>query len=199
VCATEDDRAALAPVRAAHPRVRFVEAPRGRARQMNAGAAHASSSWLIFLHADTELDRDWPSAIDEADRDRSAAIGCFRFALASPSPFARVIEAGVRWRVAFCALPYGDQALFVRRSVFEALGGYADVPLMEDVDLVRRARRVGSLYRSRLPAITSARRWEQQGWIVRTARNLWLIALYALGVPPAILERLDLDRPGGHL
>lgn len=183
VAATIGDRT-LDALRARHPDITWIEAPRGRARQMNAGAAVAHGAWLVFLHADTQLPREWRRAIADADADPRVAIGCFRFALDSASPIARVLELGVRVRVALARLPYGDQALFVRRAVFERLGGYADVPIMEDVDLVRRARRLGRLRVSRLPAVTSARRWEQDGWARRTALHLRLIARYFAGVPP---------------
>jgi rSAM/selenodomain-associated transferase 2 len=186
----------LAPLREKRPDIVWVEAPRGRALQMNAGAAFARGDWLVFLHADTRLPSGWPAAIDAARRDPRAIAGCFRFALDSPSPIARAIELGVRTRVALFALPYGDQVIFVRRDVFEAIGGYSHLPIMEDVDLVRRLRRRGRLFRSAMPAVTSARRWERDGWIRRTARHLMLISLYFLGVPPARLARLDPVRRG---
>jgi rSAM/selenodomain-associated transferase 2 len=196
---------ALAPVRLAHPGIVWIEAPRGRAAQMNAGAAVARGEWLVFLHADTRLPCGWTSAIDLASRDPRVNAGCFRFALDSKSAQARIIEAGVRARVALFGLPYGDQAIFVRRDAFEALGGYADLPIMEDVDLVQRLRRQGRLYRSTLAATTSARRWERDGWLRRTARHLTLILLYFCGVAPARLIRLDPARrshpesPGGRM
>lgn len=187
VASTESDRESLTPLRDRWSTVGWLEAPRGRARQMNAGAAGARATWILFLHADTRLPPNWCDAIAAADADRRVSIGCFRFALDSASPCARVIEWGVRLRVALCALPYGDQALFVRRELFHQLGGYADVPIMEDVDLVRRCRRHGRLYRANAAAVTSARQWEKDGWIRRTAKHLRLIALYFLGVTP---ERL---------
>lgn len=184
VASTADDRVALAPLRAAHSSVTWVEAPRGRARQMNAGAAVATGRWLIFLHADTALPAGWRDAIAVADADPRVSIGCFRFALDSPSLFARAIEIGVRVRVRLLALPYGDQALFVRRRDFADAGGYADLPIMEDVDLVRRFLQRGRLHRASGAAVTSARKWEQEGWVSRTARHLRLILLYFLGVTP---------------
>lgn len=190
VAATPDDDT-LATLRLSRPDIRWVDAPRGRARQMNAGAALARGEWLVFLHADTRLPPGWSDAIDTARRDPLVNAGCFRFALDSRSPMARIVELGVRARVAVFGLPYGDQALFVRRDAFEALGGYADLPIMEDVDLVRRLSRGGRLFRSARPAITSARRWERDGWIRRTAVHLALILLYFCGVPPARLIRLD--------
>jgi rSAM/selenodomain-associated transferase 2 len=187
VAGTEADRDALAPLRARWPSVRWVVSPRGRARQMNAGAAFARGTWLVFLHADTLLPPQGCDAISTANRDPRVALGCFRFALDSASVCARVIEWGVRVRVAVCALPYGDQALFMRRELFERLGGYADVPIMEDVDLVRRALRHGRLFTASVQALTSARKWEQDGWGRRTMKHLRLITLYFLGVTP---ERL---------
>ena len=187
VAGTDADRDALAPLRARWPSIRWVVSPRGRARQMNAGAAFARGTWLLFLHADTLLPPQWCDAISAANRDPQVAMGCFRFALDSPSAWARVIEWGVRVRVAVCALPYGDQALFLPRERFERLGGYADLPIMEDVDLVRRALRHGRLFSASAPALTSARKWEQDGWVRRTLKHLRLITLYFLGVTP---ERL---------
>jgi rSAM/selenodomain-associated transferase 2 len=187
VVSTADDAASLAPLRAAYDDVVWLETTLGRAHQMNAGAARATGRWLIFLHADTRLPAKWRAAIDAADRDAAISIGCFRFALDSASPIARVLEAGVRLRVQLFGLPYGDQALFVRREDFAAAGGFADLPIMEDVDLVRRFRRRGRLFSAPLPAVTSARKWERDGWLARTARHVALILLYFAGVPP---ERL---------
>jgi rSAM/selenodomain-associated transferase 2 len=194
VVATADDLS-LAAVRQAHPNLLWLEAPRGRARQMNAGAARARGDWLLFLHADTRLPARWRDAIDGAEQC-GAVAGCYRFGLDSSSLFARVIERGVALRVACLGLPYGDQALFVRRRSFEELEGFLDVPIMEDVDLVRRLQRTGTLFSSPLRVVTSARRWERDGWIARTARHLGLIALYFCGVPPSTLIRLDRARRG---
>ena len=188
----------LVELRLARPDIVWVDAPRGRARQMNAGAATATGEWLVFLHADTRLPPGWTEAIDAARRDPRVNAGCFRFALESRSPMARVIELGARARVALLGLPYGDQAIFVRRDAFEALRGYADLPIMEDVDLVRRLRRRGSLFRSALPAMTSARRWERDGWVRRTALHLALILLYFCGVAPERLIGLDPARRRAH-
>jgi rSAM/selenodomain-associated transferase 2 len=190
VSATAGDES-LAPLRLARPDIVWVDASQGRALQMNAGAAVATGDWLVFLHADTCLPPGWPHAIAIAHRDPRVVAGCFRFALDSRSPIARIIELGVRARVALLGLPYGDQAIFVRRDVFQAIGGYADLPIMEDVDLVRRLRGRGRLFRSPQPATTSARRWERDGWIRRTAMHLAMISLYFCGVPPNRLIGLD--------
>ena len=190
IAATAEDSSSLAPLRSEWPHARWVETARGRARQMNAAADAAHGDWIVFLHADTLLPSGWREAVETADRDPRVVVGCFRFALESPSLAARAIEAGVRARVGVFALPYGDQALFVRRRVFQEVGGYADIPIMEDVDLICRLRSRGRLFRSPLEALTSARKWERDGWIRRTVGNLYLIARYFAGTPPARLYHL---------
>ena len=179
---------AVARLKARYAAVRWVASPPGRGRQMNAGAAVASGCWLLFLHADTRLDERWLDALRQAEL-RGAVGGAFRFTLDSPRPAARLIEWGVACRTRWLGLPYGDQGLFVRRDAFEALGGYRPYPLMEDVDLVRRLRRRGTLRLSPLPIRTSARRWERDGWVLRSLRNLTLVALYFSGVSPHRLAR----------
>ena len=176
VAATLEDRAALAAVRAARPDLGWVEAERGRARQMNAGAAAAEGRWLIFLHADTRLPAQWREAIARADTDPDVDAGCFRFALDSASAAARAIEFGVRLRVRAFNLPYGDQAIFVRRDVFDRLGGYPDMPLMEDIALTSALRRIGRPVCLRAHVTTSGRRWEKHG-VFRTILMMWRLRL----------------------
>jgi rSAM/selenodomain-associated transferase 2/rSAM/selenodomain-associated transferase 1 len=168
----------------------LVEAPRGRASQMNAGAARANGRWLLFLHADSRLPRDWLNTIEQADARGDVAGGAFRFALNSRDPRARVLERAVRLRVRLLHLPYGDQAVFARRSAFEDLGGYADLPLMEDLDFVRRLRRQGRLLFAPSPVVTSARRWERDGWVQGSVRNMMLASRFLLlGAAPARLAQ----------
>lgn len=178
----------LRALQAAYPEVRWVVSAPGRGVQMNAGAATARGAWLLFLHADTTLDDGWLDAVGACDASPDRAAGCFRFALDSRAFAARVVEWGVGWRVRVLGMPYGDQALFMRRVVFEALGGYASLPLMEDVELVRRLKARGHrVHPVALSATTSARRWERDGWIRRTGTNMLLVTLYSLKVSPTRL------------
>src|SRR4029078_6298412 len=158
----------LSDLRASRPDLVWVIASRGRARQMNAGAAIAHGDWLLFLHADTRLPREWWGVVERANRAPRVSHGCFRFALDSRTLAARLIEIGVRLRVRIFALPYGDQALFVRRDVFTRLGGFSDVPIMEDVDFVIRLRETGRMLVAPEKAVTSPRRGEEDGWLRRT-------------------------------
>ena len=181
--------AAYAELRAARPDVRWVATPRGRAVQMNGGAALASGRWLVFSHADCLSPHDLLRVVADADTRPGVVAGSFRLALDSADRRARVVEWGVRLRVALFDLPYGDQGIFVRREVFEALGGYRDLALMEDVELMGRLKRVGSIHHATSRVVTSARRWERDGWMARTAQNGWLAAQFLIGANPARLAQ----------
>ena len=115
--------------------------------------------------------------------------GSFRFALSSPAWQARLIERGVASRVRWLNLPYGDQGIFVRRQVFLAMNGFAPLPLLEDVELIGRLKRLGALRHLTLSLTTSARRWERDGWWRRSVGNLAIVSLYWLGVSPERLAR----------
>jgi rSAM/selenodomain-associated transferase 2 len=176
---------------AAEAGARVLPAPRGRGGQLAAGAAAAEAPWLLFLHADTRLVPGWTAAVarflgDEANRRRAAV---FRLAFDDPAPQARRIARLANWRAGVLGLPYGDQGLVIARAFYDALGGYRPLPLMEDVDLVRRIGR-RRLVVLKATALTSAARYRRDGWWRRPARNLLLLALYYLGVPPARLARL---------
>ncbi len=194
VVAALDEGSRYQLLREQYPHVRWASAPRGRASQMNAGAAIAHGRWLLFLHADSELPADWLEAVTRADERADVAAGAFRLALDSPDWRARVIETGVRLRVALFGLPYGDQALFVRRRIFDAMGGFRDLPLMEDVDFVRRVKSAGRLFLSRSAVLTSARRWQRDGWMRRSARNVGLATRFLLGESAARLAQRYFDR-----
>lgn len=176
-------------LRTQYPDVAWVRSAPGRGLQMNEGARRGRGRWLVFLHADTRLGNGWADALQSLDEQRQIVGGSFRFVLDSRARQARWIERGVWLRVRLFDLPYGDQALFARRTVFEDLGGYQELPLMEDVDFVRRLRWRGRLAHVDVPATTSARRWEQDGWWRRTVENWVLILLYFAGQPPELLAR----------
>lgn len=169
--------------------VRWVESDPGRGRQMNAGARASSGRWLLFLHADARLGRGWLAALAAADDRPDVAGGAFRFTLASTHWAARIIEHGVAFRTRWLKLPYGDQGIFVRRERFDALGGYRPLGLMEDVDFMGRLRRRGRVWFPPVAVRVSARRWERDGWLRRTASNLALLALYLAGAAPDRLAR----------
>ncbi len=182
-----DGTRALAASRGA----RVVAAPPGRGAQLAAGANAATRPWLLFLHADTRLAPGWSRvAADfvEAPGNGSRA-GFFRFALDDACRAARRLEAAVAWRCRVLALPYGDQGLMIARAFYDALGGFRPMPLMEDVDLVRRIgrRRLAPLAAD---AVTSAARYRSGGYLRRSARNLTCVGLYFLGLPPRALVRL---------
>jgi rSAM/selenodomain-associated transferase 2 len=177
----------LEAIVASHRGAFLRRAPAGRARQMNAGAASATGEWLLFLHADSTLAAGWLPAI--ATLDDEVIGGWFPFALDDAAWQARVIERLTAWRVKYGHLPYGDQGLFVRRRTFDALGGFRELPLMEDVEFVRRLVRAGRVVELPLPLRTSARRWRRDGWFRRSSKNLLLVTLYFLGVKPERLAR----------
>src|SRR4030095_10896434 len=133
-----------------------------------------------------------------ASADPDVVGGSFRFQLDSAAWQARLIERAVDRRVRWLDLAYGDQALFVRRDAFQALGGYREWPLMEDVDFVRRLRQLGRLYHSPLPVVTSARRWERDGGWRRSAENIAIQMLFFAGASPAWLARRYLRRADAH-
>lgn len=164
---------------------RVVEAPRGRARQMNAGAALAAGEGIVFLHADTRLPPDALRLVERALE--SAPWGRFDVAIDSARPMLRVVSAMMNWRSRATGIATGDQAIFVRAGAFRQLGGYADIPLMEDVEFSTRARRIASPACLAARVRTSARRWERHG-VWRTILLMWrLRAAYALGADPARL------------
>ena len=171
------------------PRVRLLESPRGRARQMNAGARVARGDVLLFLHADTLLPDGALAAVESAVSDPGIVAGRFDVRFDNPRPVYRMIAWLMNQRSRWTGISTGDQAIFVCREVFELMGGYPDMPLMEDVELCRLLRLRGRLAPLRLAVTTSARKWEREGaW--RTILLMWALRfLYMVGVPPARLHR----------
>jgi rSAM/selenodomain-associated transferase 2 len=169
---------------------RVVTAPPGRGPQLIAGADAAQGPWLLFLHADSVLEADWRAeAVDFMSGANVMGAAVFRFALDEPSRRARWLERAVAWRGRVFCLPYGDQGLLIHKEFYRALGGYGALPLMEDVDIVRRigCKRLRVL---RSAAVTSAVKWQRDGWLMRSLRNLFCLTLYFAGVPPRVLVRL---------
>jgi rSAM/selenodomain-associated transferase 2 len=165
-----------------------VEPSGGRGVQLAAGVAAARGPWLLLLHADTRLAPGWTQAIRGAMRDPGRAA-YFRFVLDDDAPAARRLERAVAWRCRVLALPYGDQGLLIHRDLLAAVGGVKPLPLMEDVDLIRRLGRA-RLRALDVAAVTSAERWRRDGYLRRSARNLGCLTLWSLGVSPRIIARL---------
>ena len=161
---------------------------RGRARQMHAGAQTATADVLLFLHADTVLPPEADARIRDAIR-RGHLWGRFDVRLSGRYWPLRLVECMMNWRSAVSGIVTGDQAMFVRRDVYRMLGGFAPIPLMEDVEFSRRLKWVGKAARLRGPAVASSRRWELKG-VFRTILLMWYLRfLYWLGVSPERLAR----------
>jgi rSAM/selenodomain-associated transferase 2 len=173
---------------AAQAGARVVATSRGRGTQLANGIATASGDWLLLLHADTRLGDDWQAEAAAVMADPSRA-GYFRFVLDSPDPRARRLERWVAWRCRTLGLPYGDQGLLIARRLLERCGGVRSLPLMEDVDLVQRIGR-SRLVALDAVALTSANRWERDGWYRRSARNLTCLCLWYAGLPSSLIARL---------
>lgn len=174
---------------------RVLGAPRGRARQMNAGAAHASGDVLVFLHADTVPPADADRLIDAGLR-RGARWGRFDVELDDAGWLLRLVGLLMNLRSRITGIATGDQAIFVERGLFEAIGGFADIPLMEDVSLSRRLRAHSRPVCLRARVRTSSRRWQGQG-VVRTILLMWRLRLeFALGRDPEHLHRRYERGPG---
>lgn len=171
-----------------------VQAKGGRGAQLAAGAARARFPWLLFLHADTVLENGWEhdaaKLMERVDGERMApTAAAFGYALDDMGAAPRLLEAMVRMRSTALKLPYGDQGLLIPRPLYQEIGGYKPMPLMEDVDIVRRlGRRRITMLRTR--ALTSAARYKNDGYLARVARNQLCLALYFLAVPSERIRRI---------
>ncbi len=168
---------------------KVFSSPPGRARQLNLGAKEASGDILLFLHADTLLPKGYEKPVREILSRPGTTAGAFEFQLDASSLSLRIIERVANWRARYLQMPYGDQAVFLSSFLFRTVGGYPDLPIMEDFELVRRLKKKGRIRIAPLPAITSARRWQNQGtW--RTTFTHWATVLaYSLGISPARISR----------
>jgi rSAM/selenodomain-associated transferase 2 len=170
---------------------RVIEAPRGRGTQLAAGAKASAGGWLLFVHADCRLEEGWEDAVRRfmTAPDAANCAGYFNLALNDDTPAARRLEWLVSWRCRLLALPYGDQGLLIHRALYDRVGGYSAIPLMEDVDIARR------LGRARLKPIgatitASAERYSRDGYWRRSLRNLFCLSLYFAGVAPQTIAKL---------
>jgi len=167
---------------------RVIEAEKGRGAQMDAGAGAAKGDVLLFLHADTILPPLWAALVEEALSDDDAVAGAFRLAIGSRRPWFRFIEVAVSFRCRVLGLVYGDQAVFAAREAFFRAGGFKSLPLMEDVDCVKRLRRLGRVKLLESAVTTSARRWETRGLLAASIVNLTMLFFYFAGVSPRTLR-----------
>lgn len=182
------DRNTLQAVR--HRRITALTAPRGRGIQMNTGARQATGAIFLFLHADTLLPPDALHRIGETCRRPGIAGGAFDLMIDDPGRIFRIIERTASLRSRLTRIPYGDQAIFLNRWCFERMGGYREIPIMEDVDLMRRirqARREIMILPRKVR--TSPRRWRKEGVYYTTLRNWMLVTLFLAGVSPERLAR----------
>ncbi len=170
--------------------VRVVNAPKGRASQMNLGASAATGEFLLFLHADTLPPSDFQQVVRRVLHSPGTSSGAFRFALAGEMRTSPIIEHLVNLRCRWLKTPYGDQGLFLRRRMFEHAGGFPDWPVMEDLHMVRALSRFGRVLISSEAARTSPRRWQRGGTLRTFLSHQVMFAAFHLGIPPRLINRL---------
>jgi uncharacterized protein len=163
---------------------RVIETIQGRATQMNAGAKSATGKILLFLHADTRLPVGFQDLVESALALPQSIAGAFELKIAGSEPGLRWVERGVRWRSRLLQLPYGDQAIFLKAEIFWQVGGFAELPIMEDFELVRRLQNLGQIVIVPAAVVTSGRRWQRLGTFRTTLINQMVIIAYFLGVSP---------------
>jgi rSAM/selenodomain-associated transferase 2 len=166
-----------------------ITAPVGRGSQQNAGARVAQGRVLLFLHADTRLPEGFTRQIHEALNLPGMVAGAFRFAVKATGWKFRLLETGTNWRAARLGIAYGDQALFLPAARFQAMGGFREIALLEDLDLVLRLRKIGKLALLATPALTSARRWQRLGLVRTTVINQLILLGFFCGISPGRLAR----------
>ncbi|HYW20663.1 MAG TPA: TIGR04283 family arsenosugar biosynthesis glycosyltransferase [Nodularia sp. (in: cyanobacteria)] len=169
--------------------VKVISSVPGRAAQMNAGAMAATGDILLFLHADTRLPSGFDDMIRTALQQPKTIAGAFALEINASDWTLRWVEKGVNWRSHFWQMPYGDQAIFLTTEIFQKIGSFPDLPIMEDFELMRRLKRTGKISIIPVPVITSARRWLQKGVFHTTLLNQIVITAYFLGVSPQRIRR----------
>ena len=188
---SDDETCALAAL----ARAEVVISRRGRAAQQNAGAQRATGDVLLFLHADNWLEGNVGRQIEAALTDARVLHGALRQRIDAAAWKYRLLERGNAARVRWCGLPYGDQAIFVRSETFRQLGGFPDVPLMEDLILMQRLRRLAWPALLPGPVYVNPRRWQKRGVVRQTLRNWSLVAAHSVGVSPERLARFYPAQP----
>lgn len=169
--------------------VKVITAAASRASQMNAGAAVATGEILLFLHADTHLPTHFETLVRQALQNAGTIAGAFELRIDAQLRGLRLVERMVNVRSRFLSMPYGDQAIFLKAAVFHEIGGFPDLPIMEDFELMLRLKRLGRIMIVPAPVLTSGRRWQKLGIVKTTLINQLIIAGYFLRVPPAQLVR----------
>jgi rSAM/selenodomain-associated transferase 2 len=164
--------------------VKVILSSPGRAVQMNAGAMAATGDILLFLHADTRLPIRFDEMICTALQQPGIVAGAFKLRIDAPLLSLRWVELGVNLRSHFYQMPYGDQAIFLTKEVFQQIGGFPELPIMEDFELMRRLKNIGQIVIISTPVLTSARRWLQKGVFKTTLLNQIVIIAYLLGASP---------------
>jgi rSAM/selenodomain-associated transferase 2 len=155
-----------------------------RSYQMNLGAENAQGKILLFLHGDTLLPQNYDQIINDIVNQNKFILGAFKLSIDSKKSIFRLLEITVNARSNYLSLPYGDQGIFIKKKVFEQLGKYKDIPLMEDFELVKKAQKYGKIYLAKSPVITSSRRWDNLGIIKTTLINQLIIIGYYLKISP---------------
>ena len=168
---------------------RVVNSSPPRARQMNRGAAEATGDVLVFLHADTRLPEKFEDFIFNSFKQPKMVAGAFQLRIDSPMQGLRLIEHLANWRSRFLKMPYCDQAIFISSRVFHQVGGFPDIPIMEDFELVRRLQKHGKIVTLPVPVFTSPRRWQSLGILQTTLINQLVIVAYFMGIAPEVIAR----------
>jgi rSAM/selenodomain-associated transferase 2 len=167
--------------------IQVISSAAGRAHQMNAGAALATGDILLFLHADTHLPAEFDTLVRQGLQKPGTIAGAFELRIDAQRWGMRLVERVVNMRSRFLSMPYGDQAIFLKAAVFHEIGGFPNLPIMEDFELILSLKRQGRITIVSAPVLTSGRRWQKLGVVKTTLINQLIIAGYFLGIPPTQL------------
>jgi len=169
---------------------KIIQGSPPRSRQMNQGADAASKDILLFLHADTRLPENFNRHVLGALAQPDVAAGAFKLCIDSPGPSLRFLERVANWRSRCFKMPYGDQAIFMFSKVFHQMGGFPNIPIMDDFEMIRRLQKIGNVVTLPVPVITSPRRWLNHGILKTTLINQLVVVSYFMGISPDTIARL---------